>query len=175
MPIPASIRVNANFPFPALVTGSGLIAITKNSGIWTVSFNVASLSQGNSVPDPANTYALVFDPITDVYSLLQIGSFANAVKVVRTLNAGQTPYAALPNDDTLLVNSIPFTVTVDWSQRTKPLRVVDITGNASVATPVTITPAAGQSQLAQINFSYLIDGAGGSITLTPLPTANGAY
>ena len=53
----------------------------------------------------------------------------------------------------------PFTVTVDWSARSKPLRVVDGKGDANVNN-ITITPKAGQTQLAVLNFSYVIAGAG---------------
>ena len=67
-----------------------------------------------------------------------------------------------------------FTVTVDWSARAKPLRIVDGKGDANVNN-ITITPAAGQTQMATVNYSYVIDGAGGSITLTPLPDGSGAY
>lgn len=175
MTLPANIRVNIGAPFPSTVKGGALIAIAKKNGIWTVSFNAAGLALVGVVPDPANTYGLVFDPVTGVYSLLQIGAIVNGAKVVKTLAAPSSPYPALPADDVLLINAVPFTVNVDWSQRTKPLRVVDITGNASVATPITITPSAGQTQLAKVNFSYLIDGAGGNITLTPLPAGTGAY
>jgi len=173
MTLPASIRVNLSVPFPALVQGSGPIAITKQNGIWTVSLGFGSFPQSQSVPFPATTYTLVWDSSSGVFYLIPISQVASN-KVVKTLAAG-SPYAAQPTDEVLLINAVPFTVTVDWSTRAKPLRVVDITGAASVATPITITPAAGQTQLAQVNYSYTIDGAGGSITLTPLPTGNGAY
>lgn len=176
MGFPAAIRVNTQLPFPAQVTGSGVVAISKQNGIWNVSLNFTGLAQLQVVPDPANTYALVWDPLTNAFSLLQVGAFSGpGSKVTKTLTGAQSPYTAIPTDDVLLVNAVPFTVNVDWSMRGKPLRVVDITGNASVANPITITPAAGQTQLAQVNFSYLIDGAGGSITLTPLPSNTGAY
>jgi hypothetical protein len=87
------------------------------------------------------------------------------------------PYTALLTDEVLIVKQLvaaAFTVNVDWSQRTRPLRVVDGKGDAS-ANNITITPGAGQTQLAIVNFSYVIDGNGGSITLTPLPDHSGAY
>jgi hypothetical protein len=34
--LPANIRVNAAFPFPSLVQGSGPITVAKNNGIWTI-------------------------------------------------------------------------------------------------------------------------------------------
>jgi len=175
MTLPANIRINASAPFPALVKGSGPIAVSKQNGIWTVSLNFAALGQAQSVPDPANTYTLVWNILTGVFTLIPI-SAVSGTKVVKILTA-PGPYAALPADEVLIVKQIvaaAFTVTVDWSARSKPLRVVDGKGDAAVNN-ITITPSAGQSQLALVNFSYVIDGNGGSITLTPLPDGTGAY
>lgn len=175
MTLPASIRINPQIPFPSLVTGSGLVAVAKNNGIWTISLNFTALAQQQIVTDIANTYLLAYNVATGVTSLVQI-SAASTTKNVRTLIAAG-PYAALPSDDVLIVNQTvgaPFTVTVDWSQRARPLRVVDGKGDANTNN-ITITPAAGQTQLATVNYSYIIDGAGGSITLTPLPNNTGAY
>ncbi len=102
-----------------------------------------------------------------------------AVPVVPTAKilTAAGPYASLPTDMTLIVKQVvgaPFTITVDWSRRTAPLRVVDGKGDAA-AHPITITPAFGQTQLAQVNFSYVINGNGGSVILTPLPDNSGAY
>ncbi len=176
MTLPANIRVNLGAPFPALVKGSGPIAIAKQNGIWTVALNPAALPLLQAVPDPANTYALVWNALTGVFSNLALGVIPTAGKVVKTLvNPG--PYAALPTDDVLIIKQIvgaAFVVTVDWSQRLKPLRIVDGKGDAA-ANNITITPSAGQTQLAVVNYSYVIDGNGGSITLTPLPDLTGAY
>jgi hypothetical protein len=176
MSLPANIRVNLAAPFPATVKGSGVVAVAKANGIWTVSLNFAAVALLQAVPDPANTYVLTWNALTGVFANLAIGAVVNAGKVVKTLTAAG-PYAALPGDDVLIVKqavAAPFTVTVDWSQRTKPLRVVDGKGDASVNN-ISITPAAGQTQLAIVNYTYIIDGNGGSITLTPLPDGTGAY
>lgn len=174
MTLPANIRINMSAPFPATVRGSGAIAIVKQSGIWTVSLNYKAFGLAQTVPDPANTYVLVWNALTGVFTLIPMTAIANT-KAVKQLVAAASPYAAIPSDDVLLIENVPFTVTVDWSQRLKPLQVVDGSGAASVANPITITPKAGQSQMATVNFSYLIDGAGGSIILTPLPNGTGAY
>jgi hypothetical protein len=174
MTLPANIRINMSAPFPATVKGGGVVAVAKANGIWTIELNFAALALLQVAPDPANTYALTYDPITGASALLQIGGVSSS-KVVQTLVTVNSPYAAQPNDDVLLIENVPFTVTVDWSTRVKPLRVVDQSGAASVGNPITITPASGQTQLASVNYSYLIDGAGGSITLTPLPDGSGAY
>lgn len=175
MSLPANIRVNASAPFPALVKGAGPIAISKQNGIWTVSLNFGAIAQAQGVPDPANTYTLVWNALTGVFTLIPL-SAVSSIKVVKVLTAAG-PYAAQPTDEVLIVNQIvgaAFTVTVDWSVRTKPLRIVDGKGDAA-ANNITVTPAVGQSQLAIVNYSYVIDGNGGSITLTPLPDLTGAY
>jgi hypothetical protein len=172
---PANIRVNLAAPFPATVKGSGVVAIAKANGIWTVSLNYAALGLAQSVPDPNNTYTLVWNALTGVYTVLRVAA-AIAANNVKVLTA-PGPYAALPADDVLIVKQIvgaAFTITVDWSVRLKPLRIVDGKGDAA-AHNITITPGAGQTQMAAVNYSYVIDGNGASITLTPLPDNSGAY
>lgn len=175
MTLPANIRVNMSAPFPATVKGSGGIGVSKRNGIWTVFLNYLGFGTAQTVADPANTYTLVWNILTGVFTLVPISTVvtSKAVKVITV--AG--PYAAQPNDEVLIIKQAvgaPFTVTVDWSQRSKPLRVVDGKGDAAVNN-ITVTPAAGQSQMATVNYSYPIDGNGGSITLTPLPDGTGAY
>lgn len=179
MTLPANIRVNMSAPFPAIVRGSGAIAITKQNGIWTVGLGFAGIVSNVGVADPANTYTLVWNILTGAFTVIPISAvFSN--KVVRTLTGVgplASPYAASPSDEVLIVKQAagaPFTVTVDWSTRTKPLRVVDGKGDALVNN-ITITPAAGQTQMAAVNYSYVIDSNGSSITLTPLPDGTGAY
>lgn len=175
MTLPANIRVNQSAPFPATVKGAGPIGIVKRNGIWTVTLNFGALGILANVPDPANTYVLTWNALTGVFALIAVAAIGGQ-KVERILTA-PGPYAALPGDDVLIVKQIvaaAFTITVDWSVRTKPLTIVDGKGDAA-ANNITITPAAGQTQMASVNFSYIIDGNGGSITLTPLPDNSGAY
>lgn len=176
MSLPANVRVATSVPFPAQVKGSGVVAIAKANGVWTVSLNFnALLPAVAAVPNPATTSALLWDSTTGAFYLMPIGYVSNN-KVVQVLTAAG-PYAANANDDVLIIKqavAAPFTVTVDWSARTKPLRIVDGKGDASVNN-ITITPAVGQTQLAIVNYSYVIDGNGGSIVLTPLPDGTGAY
>lgn len=175
MTLPANVRVNIGAPFPSLVKGTGLVSIAKANGIWTVSLNFALLSQVQTAADAANTYVLAYDPLVGSTFFLALAGVNNS-KVVKVLTAAG-PYAALPTDDVLIVKQTvgaPFTVNVDWSQRIKPLKIVDGKGDAA-ANNITITPAAGQTQLAIVNYSYTIDGNGASIVLTPLPDNSGAY
>lgn len=173
--LPYNIRVNVNAPFPARVQGAAGVTVTKQNGTWTIALNYAAFQQSGTVADPINTYVLVWNAITGVFSAVPISAIA-AIRSVKTLTAAG-PYTALPADEVLIVNQTvgaAFTVNVDWSQRSKPLRIVDGKGDAA-SHNITITPAAGQTQLASVNYSYVIDGNGGSITLTPLPDGSGAY
>ena len=173
--LPYNLRVNVNVPFPALVAGGPAIDVIKQNGIWTLSLDYGEFVPSPTIPDPANSYVLVWNAISGLFTLAPASAVGSS-KVVQTLTAAG-PYAAQPNDEVLIVNQTsgaPFTVNVDWSTRTKPLRVVDGKGDAATNN-ITITPAAGQTQLATVNYSYIIDGNGGSITLTPLSDGSGAY
>lgn len=179
MTLPANIRVNMGAPFPATVKGSGAVTVAKQNGIWTVALNYAAFGTSQTVPDPANTYVLVWNALTNVYTLIPMAAVAGTkvVKVLTGVGNFASPYAAQPNDDVLIVKQnagAPFTVTVDWSKRTKPLQIVDGKADANVNN-ITITPTAGQTQMGVVNYSYIINGIGGSIILTPLPDNSGAY
>lgn len=179
MTLPANIRFNSGAPFPATVKGGGAVQVAKLGGIWTVSINFALYGTSQGVADPANTYALTYNPLTGVVTFIPIGlvSANKVVKILTGVGALASPYAALPNDEVLIVKQAagaPFTVTVDWSLRFKPLRVVDGKNDAPINN-ISIIPKAGQTQLATVNYVYKIDGAGGSIILTPLPDGSGAY
>ena len=47
MNLPANIRVNAQLPFPAMVTGTGPITIGKVNGIWQVGFTINAFGTQN--------------------------------------------------------------------------------------------------------------------------------
>jgi len=179
MTLPANIRVNTAAPFPAKVKGAGLIAISKTTGIWTVAINFGAVAKTPIVADPANTYVPAWNALTGAVSMVPLaGVFSNKVtKILTGVGAFASPYAAQPNDDVLIVKQAagaPFVVTVDWSLRTKPLTIADGKADA-VNNNVSVTPAAGQTQLGTVNYTYIIDSNGGSITLTPLPDGTGAY
>jgi hypothetical protein len=177
MGLPYNLRVNVAVPFPALVAGANGIKVTKSFGLWTIRPDYTVYPLGVSIPssDLPNTYSLVWNVITGVFTLIPLSAVASN-KVTKTLIAAG-PYTALPTDEVLIVKQTvgaAFTVNVDWSARTRPLRIVDGKGDAATNN-ITITPTAGQTQLATVNYSYIIDGNGGSITLTPLPDNTGAY
>lgn len=171
--IPANVRVNIGAPFPSLVKGSGLVAISKANGIWTVFLDFTRLAQVNAVADPLHSYVLMYNSVTGAQSLVQVSAIANATKSYVTLN-GAGPYAAQPNDDVILVKFTPQAITVDWAARAKPLQIVDAKGDA-LLNNITITPAVGQTQQTVVNGVVTIASNGGRVTLTPLPDATGAY
>lgn len=176
MTLPANIRVATQVPFPSQVKGGGVIQIAKVNGVWTVSFNLAPLLPGVAiVPNPATTYALAYDSSTGAYYLVQLAAIPANKKVRILADAG--PYAALPDDDVLIIKpavAAPYNVTVDWAARFRPLTIVDGKPMA-LLNNISVTPAAGQTQMGQVDYVYVIDGNGGSITLTPLPDGTGAY
>lgn len=173
--LPYSIRVNVNAPFPARVSGAAGILVTKQNGIWTISPDYTAFPQNAVIADPLNTYILTWNALTGIFTLIP-ASAVSTLRAIKTLTAAG-PYTALPTDEVLIVKQTvggAMTINVDWSARIKPLRIVDGKGDAAVNN-ISITPAAGQTQLASLNYTYLIDGNGGSITLTPLPDGSGAY
>lgn len=170
--LPYNLRVNTKVSFPSLVAGANGVKLVKSNGVWTVKLDYSVFAQTPTIGDPAHTFALTWNSLTGIYSLVPVSAVSQAKSTI-TLASG-TAYTAQPTDEVILVKTVPMAITVDWSARTKALRVVDQTGNASVNN-ITIAPAAGQTQMAVANYVYIIDGNGGSITLTPLPDGTGAY
>jgi hypothetical protein len=80
MALPARIRVNATFPFPALVQGSGPVTIDKTSGIWTIGFTIAAFA--TQVPPAANLptdYLLCWDDVAQHYFKISLSSLSTAI------------------------------------------------------------------------------------------------
>lgn len=64
MTLPSNIRVNAAFPFPSLVEGSGPITIGKVNGIWTVNYTTTQFAISNPPTASLPTdYVLVYDSV----------------------------------------------------------------------------------------------------------------
>ncbi len=81
------------------------------------------------------------------------------------------------SDDIIIVKKTvgaPTTVNVDWSTRTKALKVVDGKGDANTNN-ISIAPGAGQTQYGIVDYVVVIDGNGGQVTLTPLADQTGAF
>ena len=103
MSIPPNIRVNAAFPFPALVQGSGPITITKANGIWTVGFDSSS-QQGNTftsltINEPDNIFPGSAFTVNKGHASSSALDIKNAVD-----NSGRTLRLFGPND---IANNTP--------------------------------------------------------------------
>ena len=73
MPLPANVRINLNVPFPALVTSTGPIGLSKLNGVWNVFWNPSVL--GISIPPAANLatdYVVVYDSVAKTNILVSL-------------------------------------------------------------------------------------------------------
>jgi len=149
----------------------GLGTLVRKDGLAAyVDLDYTRFSSLNVATNPALTVVLAWDG-TSFFTLPVSGVAAS--KQYKTV-AASGAYTALPTDDVIIATVPPLTVNVDWSSRFKSLTVVDGSGGASTNN-ITIVPAAGQTQLAIVDYHVIIDGNGASVTLTPLPAGTGAY
>lgn len=79
MALPTNMRVNTQFPFPALVTGSGGISVSKKNGIWNIAPNFSALAQIVSLPNPSVKEVWVFDPVTGVYNVMTLAALTTSM------------------------------------------------------------------------------------------------
>ena len=71
MQFPEDLRVNATFPFPALVQGSGPIAVSKQNGVWTVGYDISRFPIRSPQP---NDYILVWDSTLNTYAMVLLAT-----------------------------------------------------------------------------------------------------
>lgn len=184
MTLPASIRVNAQFPFPSLVKGSGPIIIAKANGIWTVGFTIAQLAPMLVGSDPTTKLVLIYDQVTGAFLQTTIatliGAAANTYRIVTA--AGNV--AVLATDLVILMNKAVGAATSivlppSVQRNGAPLTVKDLKGDAN-ANNITFVPDGVETidgfdaATAAANGSALIDINYGKKTLYPL-TAGGWY
>lgn len=104
MTAPASLRFNVNVPFPALVQGSGPVTIAKQSGIWTIGFQIANLA--TQIPPVANyptDYLLVYDAVAQTFFKISMASLGiGGARLQRSVTA--TPIVISSNDQILNCN-----------------------------------------------------------------------
>ena len=78
MVLPANIRVNAQLPFPSLVTGTGPITITKANGVWTVGFSIVPFGVANPpVGNYPTDYLLGYDSVAKAYFQISLTNLLN--------------------------------------------------------------------------------------------------
>lgn len=110
MTLPANVRVNAQLPFPALVTGSGPITIGKANGIWTIGFSIAPF--GTTVPpigDYPVDFFLGYNAATGAFFKMSISNLVAALNANLGVARNQrsvtaTPIVAASSDEILNCN-----------------------------------------------------------------------
>lgn len=170
------LKLKNDVRFPVSIDVGEFLTLAKSNGRYAFGIDYTLIGVG-TLSDPTSAYVVVIDESVNppVYKLVSLSDLTSTKKVRIITTAG--PQSALASDDVLIIKQTvgaAFTLNVDWSARTKPLKVVDGKGDAATNN-ITIVPATGQSQLAVVNGTYIIDGNGGNVVLTPLPDGTGAY
>ena len=110
MTLPANIRINVKAPFPANVSGAGMVVLTKANGIWTVSIDFTKLGPLTTTNDIPGALVAVYDPVTKLYNTLtaaQIAALASTTgaRTQRSITGGgQLPIIGA--DSILNVNNV---------------------------------------------------------------------
>lgn len=173
MTLPANIRVNLAVPFPAMVQGSGPIAVTKVNGVWTLGFSIVPFgSQNPPVGNFPTDFLLGFDTVNNVFFKISLTNLLAALappSPIRTQRlATSSPITVSGSDNIINVNissgSPTCTLPLASSRAGSPLTFKDVGGNFA-AHNLTIAPAGGDN----------IDGGGAivlgtnrqSVTLVP--------
>lgn len=113
MSVPANIRVNIGAPFPALVKGAGVVALTKRNGMWTVSLNYAVLGITPVIADPPNTYTLVWNALTGVFAVVPVSLLGSGGITPKIVTFAMSPYTPLLADRLLLVDTTGGVVVIN--------------------------------------------------------------
>jgi hypothetical protein len=168
--LPANIRVNVKANFPAIVTATGIITISKANGVWTIGASFIQLQTLPTILITGNILIPVQDPATGFFYSASASALVSALAPQsRIVTVGAT-IAALASDGDILVDlATPSAVTVNLPSSalaTRPITVKDLAGNASTDN-ITIVPSGSEKIDGQNNL--LIASDGGSFTLYPLP------
>lgn len=174
MTLPASLRINAQFPFPSLVIANGPVTVSKQNGIWTVGFNIANLAGIPSNVSPGALEVLLYNTLSQTFqqaTAAQLLSLASSASRTVTVTGAQ---AAALTDQVLLVNaagavniSLPASVT---RFGLGPYTIKDISG-AAATNNITITAAGGDTIDGQATYTINDDYE----CLTVYPLVNGGY
>lgn len=164
-----NLRVNVSVPFPATVTGSGPIVISKAQGIWTVALNVVNLVTATpSGPDLPNTYTLCYNATLGIFEKVSLSAFGN---IIGTPTPHQRLVTTAPvivlSDQLINCNfSAPTTIALPTavSRSGAPLTFKDVGGNWG-SNNVTFAPNGGDTIDGRANLVAATNHQ--SVTLTP--------
>lgn len=171
MTLPASVRVNVRANFPAIVTATGFITISKANGVWSIGASFKQLAPLPSSLFTATSFIPVQDTVAGVFYSISMVALISAVSTAhRTVTAAVAGVIqALPTDGDILINlGTPAAVAVDLlaaASATRPVGVKDLAGNANTFN-ITVTPSGSETIDGQTNFVIASDG--GAVTLYPL-------
>jgi hypothetical protein len=170
MTLPPNVRVNTQVPFPAQVTGSGPIVVSKASGIWTVFINMAALNiQNPPVGNYPTDYLIVWDSLAQSFFQMALGNLPGASAGARPQRFVNTVPVTISVGDSILNCSFNFAgATIQLpsylTRSGAPLTIKDIGGFAG-AFPITITPA--NAEFIDGNTMAVINQPHAVITLVP--------
>jgi hypothetical protein len=175
MTLPASIRINAQFPFPSLVSSSGPITITKSNGIWTVGLQFTNLGAVPNGTAAANLEVLVYNTLSQTFQQTTVSSLLQLGGSTRTVTATGAQAVLLTDSVILISQSVPapttFTLPTSASRYgLGPYSFKDLLGTVN-GNNVTIATTGGDTIDGQATFT--LNDNFEAVTLYPL--ASGGY
>lgn len=170
--LPYNVRVNVNVPFPALVAGAAGIKVTKQNGIWTIAPDYTVYAQSSTIGDPANSYTLVWNALTGVFTLVNpIAAAAGTSQII----VAPGDVTVRPTDTLIILNKTSSQVTnvnlPASATKIGAVKIVDWKGDSG-SFPITVVPH-GSELFNAAKTSWPISGAGASATFDPIITGLG--
>lgn len=145
MTLPYALTVNAQFPFPSTVKGSGPVTISKANGIWTVGLTIAQLPPLMVGADQTTKLILIYDQVTQSFLQTTLSAlFASVIGSVRIITvAGDV--TVLSSDVNILLNKTVGAATninlpASASRNGMPLLIKDYKGDANINN-ITLVPS----------------------------------
>jgi hypothetical protein len=141
--------------FPAVVTVASPLVLVKTGVVYAFSLNITALL-ASIIPVLGTSFvSLRVQRIVTAAGAIAAGAADDIIIVKKTVGAATT-------------------VNVNWAVMTRPLTIVDGKADANTNN-ITIVPSAGQTQYGTADYQVVIDGNGGSVTLTPLADGSGSF
>lgn len=113
MTLPASIQVNAQFPFPATVRGNGPVTIGKQGGIWTAYLNLVGLSPIQPGFDPTTKYILIYDALSGAWIQGPISTVLAGANLPRIVTAAGVVTVTVSDTAILMNKSVGAATTIN--------------------------------------------------------------
>lgn len=172
---PNVIRANVRGPFLTRILPTGFITLTKANGVWTIGFDVSSITElpVAMISDRTAVEAMLYTPATKAFNVVTLsdlhGVLAAQVSKYVTATADVTIADGETSDTIEIDNTSGAAISVylpTATVRKAPLTIVDVGGNAGT-NAITVKPKSGTSETIMTGSQYVIDTNGGRITLTP--------